>query len=241
MAVVEAVVDLRAIGDNGGVLRELSGSAVMAVVKADGYGHGAIPVARAALAAGAAGIGVATVDEALALRAGGIDGPVIAWLHTPTTDFAAAVRHDVEVVVSSPRQLASVVAAADEIGRTAAVGVKVDTGLGRSGVGPDEWPELRDALAKHVASEAVVLRTAMTHLARGDEPGHPLNSRQAELLDDRVAQLRRAGVSPEVVHVSNSAAAPLLVTTSASLMTAGSDATSTVKIVLGLSAESLAV
>lgn len=207
MATVEAVVDLSAIGHNIGVLRERSGTAVMAVVKADGYGHGAVAVARSALGAGAAEIGVATVDEALALRAGGITGPVIAWLHTPATDFAAAVRHDVEVVVSSPRQLAAVVAAADEAGRTATVGVKWDTGLGRSGVGPDEWPELRDALAKHVASDAIVLRTAMTHLARGDEPAHPLNSRQAELLDDRVAELHRCGVSPEVVHVSNSAAA----------------------------------
>jgi len=180
---------------------------VLAVVKADGYGHGAAPVARAALQAGAAGIGVATVDEAVALRDLRIDGPIIAWLHTPTTDFAAAVRSGVEVVVSSPGQLSAVVAAADVLGRTATVGVKVDTGLGRSGVTADEWLQMRDALVKYTASESISLQTAMTHLARGDEPDHPLNTIQATRLDDHVEGLRRAGAPPRVVHVSNSAAA----------------------------------
>ena len=207
MAAVEAVVDLAAIAHNVGVLQQRSGTSVLAVVKADGYGHGAVPVARAALGAGAAGIGVATVDEALSLRAGGVDAPVIAWLHTPTTDFAAAIEAGVEVVVSSTTQLASVVAAADALGRTAVVGVKVDTGLGRSGAVDRDWPQLRDALAKYAASEAVVLRTAMTHLAFADEPGHPLNGAQADRLDRCVAELRRCGAGPTSVHVSNSAAA----------------------------------
>ncbi len=207
MAAVEAVVDLAAIAHNVGVLRARSGTDVLAVVKADGYGHGAVPVARAALRAGAAGIGVATVDEAMALRAAGIEDPLICWLHTPATDFVAAVRADVEVVVSTARQLAAVVDAADTLRSTATVGVKVDTGLGRSGVAGDEWSDLRDALVKYASSEVISLRTAMTHLARGDEPDHPLNDRQAAGLDDRVEELRRAGVPPDVVHVSNSAAA----------------------------------
>jgi alanine racemase len=207
VAAVEAVVDLAAIAHNVTVLGDRSGVGVLAVVKADGYGHGAVPVARAALAAGAAEIGVATIEEALALRQGGITGPVIAWLHTPAADFAAALHSGIEVVVSSARQLSAVVAAADALGRTATVGVKVDTGLGRSGVSGDEWEGLRDDLAKYHASEAISLRTAMTHLARGDEPGHPLNARQADRLDECVAALRRAGAPPQVVHVSNSAAA----------------------------------
>lgn len=207
MPAVEAIVDLNAIAHNVGVLRERSGVPVLAVVKADGYGHGAAPVALAALRAGAAEIGVATISEALALRAAGIARPVIAWLHTPASDFGAAIEADVEVVVSSPQQLAGVVAAADEMGRTATVGVKIDTGLGRSGVGAAEWPLLRDALAKHSASRAIRLRTAMTHLVRGDEPEHPLNAEQARLLDDCVDELCHAGAPPEVVHSSNSAAA----------------------------------
>jgi alanine racemase len=207
VAAVEAVVDLAAIAHNVEVLGDRSGVGVLAVVKADGYRHGAVPVARAAVAAGAAEIGVATIQEALALRRGGINGPVIAWWHRPAADFAAALRSGIEVVVSSTRQLSAVVATADALGRTATVGVKVGTGLGRSGVSGDEWPGLRDALAKYHASEAISLRTAMTHLARGDEPDHPLNARQADGLDECVAELRRAGAPPQVVHVSNSAAA----------------------------------
>jgi alanine racemase len=207
VAAVEAVVDLAAIAHNVAVLRERSGTGVMAVVKADGYGHGAVPVARAALRAGATEIGVATVAEALELRAGGVTAPVIAWLHTPSTDFGAAVRAGVDVVVSTRRQLSAVVAAAVALGRPATVGVKIDTGLARSGAAPPDWPDLRDALAGHVAAETISLRTAMTHLARGDEPDHPLNDAQAHALDRCVAELRAAGAPPGVVHLSNSAAA----------------------------------
>ena len=207
MSAVEAIVDLGAIAHNVGVLRQRSGAGVMAVVKADGYGHGAAPVAAAALRAGAVEIGVATVDEALTLRAGGITAPIVAWLHTPTTDFAGAVRQDVEVVVSSLGQLSAVSAAAESLGRAAVVGVKVDTGLGRGGAAAGEWPQLREALVRLVAAEAVVLRTAMTHLARGDEPAHPLNTSQATRFDECVAELSSAGAAPQLRHLSNSAAA----------------------------------
>lgn len=207
MPAVEAVVDLGAIAHNVRVVREHARTGVMAVVKADGYGHGATQVARAALAAGAAEVGVATVEEALALRRDGITAPVAAWLHTPTTDFAAAVAADVEVVVSSARQLSEVAAAAEIVGVAATVGVKVDTGLGRGGAAPADWPHLCDAVAKYSASGAIVLRTAMTHLARGDEPADPLNDAQVARLDACVMDLQRAGVPPLVVHASNSAAA----------------------------------
>src|SRR6476619_2555819 len=109
-AAAEAVVDLDAIAHNVRLLREHAGSAqVMAVVKADGYGHGAAPVARAAIAAGAAELGVATANEALALRRDGITSPVLAWLHPPGFDFAQALEADVQLGVSSVRQLAEVV------------------------------------------------------------------------------------------------------------------------------------
>ena len=108
------MVDLDAIAHNVRVLREHAGSAqVMAVVKADGYGHGATPVARAALAAGAAELGVATIDEALALRRDGITAPVLAWLHPPGTDFAPALQADVQLAVSSVRQLGEVLDAVE--------------------------------------------------------------------------------------------------------------------------------
>ena len=206
-AALEATVDLGAIAHNVGVLGERSGTEVMAVVKADGYGHGAVPVARAALRAGATEVGVATIAEALELRRGGIDAPVIAWLHTPSADFGAAIRSDVEVVVSSPRQLSTVATVAHAVGRPATVGVKIDTGLGRSGIAPDEWETTRDALAKYVAEQSITFRTAMCHLARGDEPNHPFNDEQASRMDNCVRDLERVGVAPQRVHIANSAAA----------------------------------
>ncbi|BBY61676.1 alanine racemase [Mycolicibacterium sarraceniae] len=207
MAAVEAVVDLGAIAYNVQVVGDRARAGVMAVVKADGYGHGATQVARAALSAGAAELGVATVDEAMALRRDGITAPIATWLHTCTTDFAAAVASGIEVVVSSVRQLSDVAAAAEATGTIATVGVKVDTGLGRGGAALPDWPDLCEAVAKYAASGAVVMRTAMTHLARGDEPQHPLNDRQAAGLDACVAYLRRAGAPAQVIHMSNSAAA----------------------------------
>jgi alanine racemase len=199
----EAVIDLSAIAHNVGVLQDRSGAEVIAVVKADGYGHGAVEVARAALAAGAAELGVATVGEALALRAGGITAPVIAWLHTPSTDFGAAIAAGIEVVVAAPYQWEGVLAAARQLGRQAVVGVKIDTGLGRNGFTLADWHGVRTRLVDDV----VRLRTVMCHLAFGDEPGHPLNAAQADGLDECVADLRRLGLRPDRVHIANSAAA----------------------------------
>jgi alanine racemase len=199
----EAIIDLSAIAHNVGVLRDRSGAEVIAVVKADGYGHGAIEVARAALAAGAVELGVATVGEALALRAGGIETPVIAWLHTPSTDFDAAIAAGIEMVVSAPYQMERVIAAADRLGRQAVVGVKVDTGLGRSGFTPGDWR----SVSPRLADDRLRLRTVMCHLAFGDEPGHPMNAVQAAALDECVADLCRLGLRPDRAHIANSAAA----------------------------------
>ncbi|MFT4128122.1 MAG: alanine racemase [Gordonia sp. (in: high G+C Gram-positive bacteria)] len=202
-----ATIDLDAIAHNVSVVRETSGADVLAVVKADAYGHGAPAIAEAALAAGAAELGVAVISEALALRAAGIGAPITAWLHTNSTDFAAAVAAGIDIALSSRRQLAAVVAAARTTGTRAIVTVKADTGLGRSGVGPDQWADFAVDLAKAVADDAVTVRALMCHLARGDEPGHPLNSRQAERLDAARADLVRLGAAPEVVHIANSPAA----------------------------------
>lgn len=203
---LEAHVDLSAVAHNIGILRAHTPAQVMAVVKADGYGHGASQVGRAALAAGAAELGVTTVDEALSLRRDGITAPVLAWLHGHDADFAAAITADVQVGISSPRQLASVVDAARSVGRGAEVTVKIDTGLARNGVAPGEWDDIRDGIAKAVAEQVIVLRGAMTHLVRGDEPTHPTNDLQAGRFDEAVADLTRVGAPPLIRHISNSAA-----------------------------------
>lgn len=206
-AALTATVDLDAIAHNVGVVRAAAGADVIAVVKANGYGHGAVPVARAALAAGAVELGVAHIAEAVALRNAGLDAHITAWLHTTNASFDAAISADVDIALSSRRQLALVVDAARRLGRTATVTAKVDTGLNRSGVARDEWADFADDLAKANAGGAVHVRAIMCHLVRGDEPDHPLNSQQAERLDLAAADLARLGSPAEVMHIANSPAA----------------------------------
>ncbi|MGV0794003.1 alanine racemase [Mycolicibacterium sp. XJ1819] len=207
-AAAEAVIDLDAIAHNVRLLREHAGSAqVMAVVKADGYGHGATQVGRAALAAGAAELGVATIDEALALRRDGVTAPVLAWLHRPGTDFAPALQADVEIGVSSVRQVGELLDAVERTGRTATVTVKVDTGLNRNGVGTGDYPALLAALKPALAADAIRLRGMMSHLVHGDDPDNALNDLQAQRLRDLIEHSRAEGVRYDLVHLSNSPAA----------------------------------
>ncbi|MFL6087429.1 MAG: alanine racemase [Mycobacterium sp.] len=207
-AAAEAVVDLDAIAHNVRLLRECAGSAqVMAVVKADGYGHGAVPVGRAALAAGAAELGVATIDEALALRRDGISAPVLAWLHSPGTDFGPALEADVEVAVSSVRQLGEVLDAVERTSHTATLTLKVDTGLNRNGLSAVEYPEVLTVLRRAHADGALRLRGIMSHLVYGDDPDNPFNDLQARRLTDMAAHARDQGVHFEIAHLSNSPAA----------------------------------
>lgn len=203
----EALIDLDAIAHNVGVLRASAGSAaMMAVVKADGYGHGGPEVARVALAAGAQELGVATLEEAVALRTAGISAPVLSWLHLPDEDFGPAIAADVQLGVSSVRHLAGVVTAARALGRTAVVSIKLDTGLNRNGVAPDEWAGLLSSVARAQAEGLVRVRGLFSHLVFADEPTNPVIGRQAELLREALTQARAAGVHPEVVHLANSAA-----------------------------------
>ncbi|MEO9223067.1 MAG: alanine racemase [Mycobacteriaceae bacterium] len=203
----EALIDLDAIGHNVEVLRAHAGdAAVMAVVKADGYGHGATQIARAVLNAGALELGVATLDEALALRADGISAPILSWLNLPDDDFGPAIAAGVQLGVSSPRHLAGVLAAARALGHPAVISIKIDTGLNRNGVAPAEWPQLLDAVARAQAEHAIELRGLFSHLAFADEPDNPVIDGQAVRLTEALAQARRVGVRPDVVHLSNSAA-----------------------------------
>jgi alanine racemase len=207
-AVAEAVIDLDAIANNIRVLRDHAGSAaVMAVVKADGYGHGATPVSRAALAAGATELGVATITEALALRGDGITAPILAWLHPPGTDFAPALRADVQIAVSSVRQLSEVLDAAARTGVTAAVTVKIDTGLNRNGVSAADYPAMLEALLRAQSDEALRVRGLMSHMVYADDPDHPTNILQAQRFTDMLGQAQSSGVRYEVAHISNSSSA----------------------------------
>ncbi|MGY1848917.1 MULTISPECIES: alanine racemase [unclassified Blastococcus] len=202
----EVVVDLDAIARNTAVLRERVGRPLMAVVKADGYGHGLVPSARAALAGGADQLGVAVISEALALRAAGITAPVLAWLNGPGADVAAALTADVEVSVNAAWGLAEVVAAARATGRTARLHLFVDTGLSREGAPVAEWPALVAAAARAQADGDVVVVGLWSHLAYADAPTHPTIGAQVRVFEEAVAVARAAGLTDARRHLANSAA-----------------------------------
>lgn len=203
----EARVDLDAISDNVGLLRAAAGTAeVMAVVKADGYGHGMVPAARAALAGGATWLGVATLDEALALRAAGVTAPVLAWLFAPGLPLHRGVAADVDMSAGSVPQLAEMVAAAHTAGRPARLHLKADTGLARGGAAVADWPALIDAAAKAAADGAVEVLGVWSHFASADVPGDPSISRQLAVFGEALAVADRAGLRPAYRHCANSAA-----------------------------------
>ena len=206
-APARATVDLGAIRRNVEVLRDHAGSAaVMAVVKADGYGHGLVPSARAAVSGGASWLGVAQLSEAMALRDSGIHVPILSWLHVPGSDFAAAISDDIDLSVSAVWSLAEVADAARTLGRTARIHLKVDTGLGRNGAFGEDWPILLHA-ARGLEAEGVVRIVGVwSHFAYADEPTHPTVRSQQELFGQAVRDAERAGCDLEVRHLANSAA-----------------------------------
>ena len=203
-----AVVDLDAITSNVEVLRERArGAGVMAVVKADGYGHGLLPSAHAAVRGGAAWLGVAFLEEALALRADGVDVPVLAWLFSPDEDLTAPVEAGVDLGVYSPEELARVVAAGLAAGQVPRVHLKADTGLSRGGATVADWPHLCDAAAKAQADGLVDVVGLWSHFAFADGgPDHPVNGRQARVFAEAVDVAASRGLTPQVRHLANSAA-----------------------------------
>lgn len=200
MAVLD--IDLAAITHNTRVLRERVGRPLMAVVKADGYGHGLIPTARAALAGGADALGLTTLDEAREVRSAGIDARVLSWLHTPGSAFAWAVGNHVELGLSSLEALEEIAGAASG----AVVHLKIDTGLGRAGCPPDAWPALVRRAAELAASGAVRVAGVWSHFAFADAPGHPTVQAQVRNLHAAADVVRAAGLEGFEVHIANSAA-----------------------------------
>jgi alanine racemase len=204
----QARVDLTAVRRNVAALREHAGSAeVMAVVKADAYGHGLLPCARAALAGGATWLGTALLEEALALRAAGLTAPrILAWLTTPGDRWAQALHADVDVSVNARWALDEVVAAASVTGHPARVHIKVDTGLSRGGSTPADLPDLLDAALRAEAEGAVRLVGLWSHYAYADAPGHPTVRGQAEVFSEALRLVEGRGARLEVRHLANSAA-----------------------------------
>lgn len=188
----EIQIDLAALKANVQYLRTKAERPILAVVKADAYGHGLIPCAKAAVEAGADWLGTALLEEAIALREAGISVPILAWLLPPGENYRIAVEQNIDLGVSS-------LAAFDEINAItgARIHLEIETGMGRGGFA-DEWPELltRD-LSKVVG--------VFTHLARADEPEQPQNQSQIAKFNEMVAQLNDLGINP-IRHLANTAA-----------------------------------
>ncbi|MFE0370971.1 alanine racemase [Streptomyces tendae] len=207
-----AEIDLAALRANVRALRERApGAALMAVVKADAYGHGAVPCARAAVEAGATWVGTATPQEALALRAAEAGLPddvrVMCWLWTPGGPWREAVEARLDVSVSAMWAMEEVVGAARAAGLPARVQLKADTGLGRGGCQPGaDWEELVAAALR--AEEEGLLRVTglWSHFACADEPGHPSIAAQLTRFREMTAYAERQGLRPEVRHIANSPA-----------------------------------
>jgi alanine racemase len=202
----EIRVDLAAIRHNVATLRSGTEAEVMAVVKADGYGHGMVPVARAALQGGATWLGACTLGEALTLRAAGIQAPVLAWLMTPGLPLHAGVTAAVDLSTGTEWLLTEIVDAAKTAGRPARVHLKVDTGLNRGGAKPADWAGLVEAAAKAQVDGLVEVVGVWSHLACADEPTHPSVKKQLRAFDRACAVAARAGLEPRYRHLANSPA-----------------------------------
>ncbi|MFI9342812.1 alanine racemase [Streptomyces sp. NPDC052773] len=206
-----AEIDLAALRANVRALRaHAPGAALMAVVKSEAYGHGAVPCARAAVAAGATWLGTATPEEALVLRASGAvpaDVRILCWLWTPGGPWREAIEADVDVSVSGMWALREVTEAARLAGRPARVQLKADTGLGRGGCQPGgDWAELVGAALAAEREGLLRITGLWSHFACADEPGHPSITAQLDLFRRMLAYAEGEGVRPEVRHIANSPA-----------------------------------
>lgn len=202
-----AEIDLDAIAANVRTLQgHADGRPVMAVMKADGYGHGIIRSALAALDGGAAWLGTSSPYEALQLRSAGIKAPIVTWLWSPDGPWDEVIENDVDISIAAGWGIEKVVAAAKRTGRKPRVQLKVDTGLSRNGCPYELWPDLL-AMAKRAEDAGLLTVSAIwSHLACADEPEHASVRPQMELFDRALGDAARAGIDPEIRHLANSAA-----------------------------------
>ncbi len=205
-AQAEALIELAAIRGNAASLAAMTSADVLAVVKANGYGHGAVRSAQAALEGGASWLGVCTSAEALELRAAGIKAPILAWLLGPGQPLGALIKSNIDISIATIGLLEETLAAVQTTGKTARVHIKVDTGMSRGGAPASAWPELLAAVAKARAEHAVEVVGVWSHLACADEPGHASIEAQLSNFDAAVKTAEQYGVRPQIRHLANSAA-----------------------------------
>ncbi|MEY4632847.1 MAG: alanine racemase [Actinomycetota bacterium] len=177
---------------------------IWAVVKANAYGHGAVPVAQAALAAGATGLCVAIVDEGVALRRAGITAPILVLSEQPAELAEFIVGYQLTPTITTSRGAAVIGNLAAQQQRTVPVHIKIDTGMHRVGVAPEE---LRQLVSYMGSQPSLTIEGVYTHFAVADEPSHPANAAQLEKFNAVIADLASLGINPPLIHAANSAAA----------------------------------
>jgi len=203
----QASIDLDVIAGNVAAVRErVAPTAVMAVVKAGGYGHGAVPAARAALRGGADWLGVVHVAEALELRAAGIDSPLLCLMAIGSDDHRAAIAAGVDLSAGSADMVRRLAAAAAQAGGQARVHLKADTGMGRGGATPADWPSVLDAAAEATAAGRLSVAGLWSHFASSDVPGDTSVAAQLDAFEAALEVAKKLGVTPEVRHIANTAA-----------------------------------
>ncbi|MQA05787.1 MAG: alanine racemase [Streptosporangiales bacterium] len=202
----EARVDLDVLRSNVATLRARVQRPLMAVVKADGYGHGMVPAAKAALAGGADWLAVAHLGEALQLRAAGVTAPLLAWLTVPGERFADAIAADVDLSAGAVWAVDEVARGAAAAGRTARLQLKADTGLSRGGATAADWPAVVARAQQYEAEGLVRIVGVWSHFACADEPGHPSVAAQLASFQAALDYAQARGVRPELRHLANSPA-----------------------------------
>lgn len=200
-----AYINYQNISDNVAQICAVINMPVMAVVKADAYGHGLIKSSHAALLGGAQWLGVALLSEALEIRRAGIAAPLLAWLTPPGADFEGAIKNDIDLSVSSLQQIQEIYAASLRVGLIARVHLKVDTGMSRAGA-LDEFPEIVSELTRLCAANEIELIGTWSHLACADEPAHPLNAEQIKRFKSALEYMNDENLNPGIRHLANSSA-----------------------------------
>ena len=200
-----AYINYQNISNNVAQICELTNKPVMAVVKADAYGHGLINSSQAALLGGAQWLGVALLSEAIEIRKAGITAPLLAWLTPPGADFESAIKKDIDLSISSIQQLQEIYAASLRVGLIARVHLKVDTGMSRSGA-LDEFPELVSELNRLTSANEIELVGSWSHFACADEPAHPLNAEQIKRFNSALEYMNDENLNPGIRHIANSSA-----------------------------------
>ena len=206
MSRARAEINLAAIAENLNFIKSKTSAQVLAVVKADAYGHGLINVAKAAEKAGADWLGTALLEEGIALRNGGITKPIISWLTPLGEDFKTAINLEIDLSISSIELLNEIILVGKSINKVPRVHIEIDTGMNRGGFG-DEWGLLLPEIVKSVKAKEIKAIGIWSHFARADEPNEVMNSTQLDKFDQKVKQLSDSGVNLEFIHIANSAAA----------------------------------